>query len=186
MRLLVQPIPSRDHRGSSRFPPRTRLGCMRDLPRGASKEPVAQACTSARAGPRHAVLTDSRNHPCCPATLRQVPHSPFYVSMVTAWCLAEIIRYTHYVTGLQGFKIKPLEWIRYVWVCFFRARILQPEKVLNLPLFWAQLHGVLHPLPARCWFGSDLDVLGGAGRQGRLWLLCPARDQLARVGLAGR
>ncbi|GAA5880786.1 hypothetical protein JCM3774_005748 [Rhodotorula dairenensis] len=43
----------------------------------------------------------------------EVPHSPFYVSMVTAWSLAEIIRYTHYVTGLQGFKIKPLEWIRY-------------------------------------------------------------------------
>lgn len=39
--------------------------------------------------------------------------------MVTAWCLAEIIRYSHYVTGLQGFKIKPLEWIRYVWVSVF-------------------------------------------------------------------
>ncbi|GAA5989958.1 hypothetical protein JCM10908_002396 [Rhodotorula pacifica] len=43
----------------------------------------------------------------------EVPHSPFYVTMVTAWSLAEIIRYAHYVTGLQGFKIKPLEWIRY-------------------------------------------------------------------------
>ncbi|BGP58140.1 hypothetical protein JCM8202_006158 [Rhodotorula sphaerocarpa] len=43
----------------------------------------------------------------------EVPHSPFYVSMVTAWSLAEIIRYAHYATGLQGFKIKPLEWIRY-------------------------------------------------------------------------
>ncbi|POY73083.1 hypothetical protein BMF94_3921 [Rhodotorula taiwanensis] len=43
----------------------------------------------------------------------EIPHSPFYVSMVTAWSLAEIIRYTHYATGLQGFKLKPLEWIRY-------------------------------------------------------------------------
>lgn len=36
--LLVQPIPGRDHRGSSRFPPRARVGCMRDLPRGEFQE----------------------------------------------------------------------------------------------------------------------------------------------------
>ncbi|GAA6055248.1 hypothetical protein JCM3770_001506 [Rhodotorula araucariae] len=43
----------------------------------------------------------------------QVPHSPIYVSMVTAWSFAEIIRYTHYATGLMGLKLGALEWLRY-------------------------------------------------------------------------
>ncbi|BGP43411.1 hypothetical protein JCM10449v2_007446 [Rhodotorula kratochvilovae] len=43
----------------------------------------------------------------------QVPHSPIYVSMVTAWSFAEIIRYTHYATGLMGLKLRALEWLRY-------------------------------------------------------------------------
>ncbi|GAA6039373.1 hypothetical protein JCM8097_002821 [Rhodosporidiobolus ruineniae] len=42
-----------------------------------------------------------------------VPHSPFYISMVTAWSCAEIIRYIHYATGLVGVKVKALEWLRY-------------------------------------------------------------------------
>ncbi|GAA5827569.1 hypothetical protein JCM11251_001738 [Rhodosporidiobolus azoricus] len=43
----------------------------------------------------------------------EVARSPFYISMVTAWCCAEIIRYIHYATGLLGLKIKALEWLRY-------------------------------------------------------------------------
>ncbi|GAA5905183.1 hypothetical protein JCM6882_000402 [Rhodosporidiobolus microsporus] len=43
----------------------------------------------------------------------EVPHSPFYISMVTAWSLAEIIRYVHYATGLLGMKVRALEWLRY-------------------------------------------------------------------------
>ncbi|GAA6021939.1 hypothetical protein JCM10207_002607 [Rhodosporidiobolus poonsookiae] len=43
----------------------------------------------------------------------EVPRSPFYISMVTAWSLAEIIRYTHYATGLLGLKLGALEWLRY-------------------------------------------------------------------------
>ncbi|GAA5979399.1 hypothetical protein JCM11641_005023 [Rhodosporidiobolus odoratus] len=43
----------------------------------------------------------------------EVPHSPFYISMVTAWSFAEIIRYVHYATGLMGLKLKALEWLRY-------------------------------------------------------------------------
>ncbi|GJN94000.1 hypothetical protein Rhopal_007063-T1 [Rhodotorula paludigena] len=43
----------------------------------------------------------------------EVPRSPIYVSMVAAWSLAEIIRYTHYATGLMGLQVKTLEWIRY-------------------------------------------------------------------------
>ncbi|GAA5915280.1 enoyl-CoA hydratase PHS1 [Sporobolomyces salmoneus] len=43
----------------------------------------------------------------------QVPETPFYVSMVTAWSFAEIIRYLHYATNLLNVKVPILEWIRY-------------------------------------------------------------------------
>ncbi|BGP20033.1 hypothetical protein JCM10213_000585 [Rhodosporidiobolus nylandii] len=43
----------------------------------------------------------------------RVPCSPFYISMVTAWSCAEIIRYIHYAIGLVGIKSKALEWLRY-------------------------------------------------------------------------
>ncbi|GAA5959339.1 hypothetical protein JCM3765_006570 [Sporobolomyces pararoseus] len=43
----------------------------------------------------------------------QVPQTPFYVSMVTAWSFAEIIRYLHYATNLLNIKVPILEWIRY-------------------------------------------------------------------------
>ncbi|GAA5847107.1 hypothetical protein JCM3766R1_000613 [Sporobolomyces carnicolor] len=43
----------------------------------------------------------------------QVPKTPVYVSMVTAWSFAEIIRYLHYVTSLLSIKVSILEWIRY-------------------------------------------------------------------------
>nr|AFU52581.1 3-hydroxyacyl-CoA dehydratase [Sporobolomyces primogenomicus] len=43
----------------------------------------------------------------------QVPQTPFYVSMVTAWSFAEIIRYLHYATNLMNIKVPILEWIRY-------------------------------------------------------------------------
>ncbi|GAA5829708.1 hypothetical protein JCM5353_005204 [Sporobolomyces roseus] len=42
-----------------------------------------------------------------------VPQTPFYVSMVTAWSFAEIIRYLHYATNLMNVKVPILEWIRY-------------------------------------------------------------------------
>ncbi|GAA5931165.1 enoyl-CoA hydratase PHS1 [Sporobolomyces koalae] len=42
-----------------------------------------------------------------------VPRTPFYVSMVTAWSFAEIIRYLHYATNLLKIKVPLLEWIRY-------------------------------------------------------------------------
>ncbi|GAA6062954.1 hypothetical protein JCM10212_005344 [Sporobolomyces blumeae] len=43
----------------------------------------------------------------------EVPRTPFYVSMVTAWSFAEIIRYLHYATNLLNIKVPLLEWIRY-------------------------------------------------------------------------
>ncbi|GAA6008309.1 hypothetical protein JCM11491_004431 [Sporobolomyces phaffii] len=43
----------------------------------------------------------------------QVPQTPFYVSMVTAWSFAEIVRYLHYATNLLDVKVPVLEWIRY-------------------------------------------------------------------------
>ncbi|KAK4048511.1 hypothetical protein OIV83_004679 [Microbotryomycetes sp. JL201] len=39
--------------------------------------------------------------------------SPFYVSMVLAWSITEVIRYSHYVTSLLGIKAPLLEWLRY-------------------------------------------------------------------------
>ncbi|KAM0786012.1 hypothetical protein ACM66B_006828 [Microbotryomycetes sp. NB124-2] len=39
--------------------------------------------------------------------------SPFYVSMVLAWSVTEVIRYSHYVTSLLGLKAPLLEWLRY-------------------------------------------------------------------------
>ncbi|KPV71958.1 uncharacterized protein RHOBADRAFT_56329 [Rhodotorula graminis WP1] len=43
----------------------------------------------------------------------EVARSPVYLSMITAWSFAEIIRYSHYVAGLAGVKINALEWLRY-------------------------------------------------------------------------
>ncbi|TNY19097.1 protein tyrosine phosphatase [Rhodotorula diobovata] len=43
----------------------------------------------------------------------EVARSPVYLSMVTAWSFAEIIRYSHYVAGLAGVKVSALEWLRY-------------------------------------------------------------------------
>ncbi|KAK4053589.1 hypothetical protein OIO90_003828 [Microbotryomycetes sp. JL221] len=39
--------------------------------------------------------------------------SPFYTSMVLAWSITEIIRYSHYVTSILGAKAPLLEWLRY-------------------------------------------------------------------------
>lgn len=39
--------------------------------------------------------------------------SPVYASMVLAWSVTEVIRYTHYATGLLGIKSKSLEWLRW-------------------------------------------------------------------------
>ena len=44
----------------------------------------------------------------------QVARSPVYLSMITAWSFAEIIRYSHYVAGLAGVKVQALEWLRCV------------------------------------------------------------------------
>lgn len=47
--------------------------------------------------------------------LVQVPHvrdSPFFTTMVSAWSIAEIIKYTTYTFSLIGLKLAPLEWLR--------------------------------------------------------------------------
>lgn len=43
----------------------------------------------------------------------QAAHTPIYVSMISAWSLAEITRYLHYATSLASVKLPGLEWIRY-------------------------------------------------------------------------
>lgn len=111
----TQPLADRNDRRAGRFPPRARLGRLRDLPRSAC-EPTASKSGGGWQPDRSIERQASTLTLCLSGCTRcpQIPHSPFYVSMVTAWSLAEIIRYTHYATGLQGFKLKPLEWIRCV------------------------------------------------------------------------
>jgi very-long-chain (3R)-3-hydroxyacyl-CoA dehydratase len=40
--------------------------------------------------------------------------SPFYASMVFAWSFTEVVRYSHYTTGLLGIKVDLLEYLRSV------------------------------------------------------------------------
>lgn len=55
--------------------------------------------------------------------------------MVTAWSLAEIIRYTHYATGLQGIKIKALEWLRSVSSLAAQGRLFNPMRTKLTTVF---------------------------------------------------
>ena len=43
----------------------------------------------------------------------QVQTSPIFSTMVFAWCIAEIVRYSTYALALYDVKIYPLEWLRY-------------------------------------------------------------------------
>jgi very-long-chain (3R)-3-hydroxyacyl-CoA dehydratase len=43
----------------------------------------------------------------------QVQSSPFFASMVFAWCTAEIIRYPVYALAQLNIKLYPLDWLRY-------------------------------------------------------------------------
>jgi very-long-chain (3R)-3-hydroxyacyl-CoA dehydratase len=44
---------------------------------------------------------------------KQVQTSPIFSTMVFAWCIAEIVRYSTYVLALYNIKLYPLEWLRY-------------------------------------------------------------------------
>ncbi|MCJ1476727.1 hypothetical protein MMC13_005395 [Lambiella insularis] len=39
--------------------------------------------------------------------------SPFYSSMLTAWALSEVVRYSYFVLNLRGEVPAPLTWLRY-------------------------------------------------------------------------
>jgi very-long-chain (3R)-3-hydroxyacyl-CoA dehydratase len=39
--------------------------------------------------------------------------SPLFTTMLLAWSLTEVIRYTYYATSLLGIKIRALDWLRY-------------------------------------------------------------------------
>lgn len=45
--------------------------------------------------------------------LYQVAAQPAYCSMVFAWSFTEVVRYTHYATGLMDYTLSSLEWLRY-------------------------------------------------------------------------
>jgi very-long-chain (3R)-3-hydroxyacyl-CoA dehydratase len=43
----------------------------------------------------------------------QVTASPFYTSMLVAWSVTEVIRYSYFALTLSGFQPKFLTWLRY-------------------------------------------------------------------------
>ena len=48
-------------------------------------------------------------------TFPGVASSPAYSSMLTAWAVSEVVRYSYFVLNLRGGVPEALTWLRYVW-----------------------------------------------------------------------
>lgn len=55
-----------------------------------------------------------------------VAHSPAYTSMVLAWSITEVIRYSYFVFNVAGGEVPELTWLRYS--TFF---VLYPPGILS-------------------------------------------------------
>ena len=105
--------------------------------------------------------SESFFHSCFHLICDSTQASAFFIPMVVAWSITEIIRYSNYAATLLGLRVRPLEYLRWVPVTFLNQ------------FDGKQIHALLCSVSAWSWLRSYLHLSRGASCSCEIWRSCP-------------